>query len=151
MDISDVTYSGGIQPTVGPTSKKVPAVQTEKAGKVRSEVQNIDRAEIDRIAREDARVLEGARLVLEALPEVRREKVEEARRRLEQAYYNGPDVKAQIAKNMLEDPEIYPVVPPISEKVTREIIKKIDDHFYEQPEVKKEVARGMIDDALQGE
>lgn len=151
MDISDVIHSGGVQPTIGSSSKKVQPVQTEKTGKVRSEVQKIDRAEIDRIARDDARVLEGARLVLEALSDVRAEKVEEARKRLAEGYYKGPDVKAQIAKNMMEDPEIYPVVPPISGKIAKEINQKIDDKFYERKEVKEEVARGLVDDARQDE
>ncbi len=149
MDISDVKYSGGILPSQG--ANKVQSAKTTKGGQVASEIRIIDRAEIDRIARDDARILEGARLVLDASPEIRHDKVAEAKKKLAEGFYDKPAVKGQIAANMAKEPEAYPVTPPLSEEALKEVKTKIKSDFYSQTDVKSDIAQGMIQDALESD
>lgn len=149
MYISDINQAGGIGSIREPSSQKpeqVPSKKTDSSGQQRT----IDSTEINRILREDTRILEGAKLLYEAVPDVRTEKVELARKRLADGHYDRPEVRAEIAGKMVEDAESIPRAP-FSEERAEQIRENSKQGFYERPEIKNLIARGMIDDAIEPE
>lgn len=148
MYINDINQPGGIGPIREPIPSKPQKIE-EKPTREAASSGPIDRAEIDRISREDARILEGAKLLYEALPEVRSDKIKLARQRLAQGFYDRPEVRQEIANRLVADPEAH-AVPPLTEEKTSVIKGRLENGYYDQPEVKSQIARNLLDDA-QGE
>ena len=151
--VKDVPFSGGIASPLGPGPKKVEPshAKVQKPDTAQQSNQIIDRAEINRIAQDDARILKAGRLLMDAIPDVRSAKIETAQHRMRTGYYEKPEVRAQIFRNMVEDPESYPTIPPMTEKDIELVFERLKRNFYEEPEVKNQIAKGMIDDAVEGE
>ncbi len=148
MVLNDIRHSGGLKPAQGIGSQKIQPANTQPAN-VSESISVSDSAEFNRIAREDSRILDGARMVAEALPNIRQEKVKLAKERLESGYYDRPEVKDQIATGMTSDPESVPSAP-ISEEQIASIRSSVSNQYYDQPDVKNEVAKGLADDAING-
>src|SRR3990172_4941781 len=104
MVISYINDPGGVGPIRGPQPK-----QTEPTAPPKTSPPAVptaaDRAEVTPLQAEEAGLREAAKLVLESLPEVRADKVELAKQRLAEGFYNKPEVQAAIAGRILADPE----------------------------------------------
>lgn len=148
MLISDINQAGGIGSVRESSSHKPEQVSSKKSQPTGGQQNAIDRTEINRILREDTRILEAAKLLYEAVPDVRVDKVELARKRLASGYYDRPAVRKETAAKMVEDPESIPRAPLTNERVD-EMRTKSKQGFYDQPEIKDRIARGMIDDAIE--
>ena len=145
MVVSYINESGGVGPIRGPQPK-----QTEPAAPPKTQPPSVppaaDRAEVAPGQAEEARLLEGAKLVLESLPEVRADKVELAKQRLAEGFYNKPEVQAAIAGRILADRELNPA-PGLTPEREAEIRRRLDSGFYDSPEAQDKIARGLLDDA----
>ena len=149
MFISDINQAGGIGSVREPSSQKPEQVSVKKP-QSSGQQKAIDSTEINRILRDDTRILEGAKLLYEALPDVRADKVELAQKRLASGYYDRPEVRAEIAGKMVKDPESAPHAL-FSEERADQIREKSKLGFYDRPEIRNQIARGMIDDATESE
>lgn len=150
MYIKDISYTGGIQPAQSPGPRKIEPAEISKITKTDAAHKVIDKTEIDRIAREDARILEASKLIFDALPDIRADKVALAKRRLKEGFYDRPEIKAQIARELGAAPEAKPE-PPMIEQKADVIRDRMKAGFYDTPEARAQIARGLIDDALEGE
>ncbi len=117
------------------------------------EAEKRDLLQVDRERQEEARFTEDAKLLLEEFPEVRRDRVEEVRRRLESGYYERPDVLEQTADKLLNDETaLKPLIPrnlvdihrtdDLTEAERMQIARRrLLDGYYDQSEVLNETAR----------
>ncbi|MCF7811771.1 flagellar biosynthesis anti-sigma factor FlgM [bacterium] len=151
MYVYEILNSGGIGPVRKPESRPVDKPEVKPQQNTDSLQSGSDKADIGKVSQEDSRSLEGAKLVIETLPEVRTEKVELARQRLAEGYYDKPDVRDAIAGKMLADPEANPIIGEIKDEDAASIRNKIQSGFYDQPDIQDKIAGGMIDDALSDE
>ena len=62
-----------------------------------------DILQLDEKRRQEVRLTENARLLLEELPDVRPERVEEVRRRLREGFYDDPEVVEKVVDKILEE------------------------------------------------
>jgi hypothetical protein len=147
MMVNDVTNPGGIGPVKGITPRQTEALKplsTPTAGAAPL----VDRPEVTRDVQAEARLLQGAKLVADALPNIREDKVALAKARLAAGYYDRPEVKGEIIVRLLADPEASPPPhDPLSEERAAELRGKIATPFYEQPVIRDKVVAGLIDDA----
>ncbi len=151
MDIKDIPSGGSVRPMNRSDIQRTQTTKSQLDQNVNFKKGVIDQTEISQSLKKDARILEAAQIVLNALPEFRKDKVELAKKRLADGYYDGPAVRAQIANNILADPEAYPIVPPLSEKESQIIKEDLASGFYSDEAVRNDVVRGMIDDAISEE
>ncbi|MBM3328372.1 MAG: hypothetical protein FJY67_02730 [Calditrichaeota bacterium] len=105
-----------------------------------------DRAEINRQAEADARALNGTKLIYEALPDVRRDKVDAARARLKSGFYDQSEVRAETARRLAQDPESHPI-PPLTTEEVAGLRQRLASGYYDQPEVREQIAKGLIENA----
>ena len=108
---------------------------------------------VDRERQDEARFTGDARLLLEELPEVRRDRVERVRRRLESGYYERPDILERTADGLLNDETVLkPLIPrnlkdihgtdDLTEVERMQIARRrLLNGYYEQSEVLNETAR----------
>jgi len=151
MYVHELLNGGGIDSIRGPEGKPVDKPEVKPQQNVEPLQSGADRADIGEISREDSRSLEGAKLVFETLPEVRTDKVELARERLTEGYYDKPEVQDAIAGKMLADPEVNPAAGELNEKDIASIKDKLQSGFYDKLDVRDQIAGGMVDDALKDE
>ncbi len=141
MKINELLQPGAVQPNRGVNSRTsvAPATQSaESSGFV------LDRAELNQSAQVESTLLEGAKLVFEAIPDVRADKVAQAKQRLAEGFYNKPDVIDQIATRLAGDPEAIPSVP-LSLAQQGEIKRRLSEGFYDSPEALDKIAGGLVD------
>lgn len=118
-----------------------------------------DLLQVDQKRQEEVRLTEDAKLLLEELPEVRPDRVQEARRRLESGYYERPEILKRTTEKILEDGT---ALRPIHLKDLAQINQAADDDnrtehervqdarrrlltgYYEQSEVLNETARKIL-------
>jgi hypothetical protein len=151
MYVYEILNGSGIGPVQGPEGKPVGKPEAQPQKNIEPFQSGSDTTEIGKVSQEDSRSLEGAKLVIETLPEVRTDKVELARQRLAEGYYDKPEVRDAIAGKMLADPEANPAIGELDEKDISSIKSKLQTGFYDQPDVRDKIAGGMIDDALNEE
>ena len=151
MYVYEILNSGGIGPVQEPAGKPVNKPEVKPQQNIEPFQAGSDTTEIGKVSQDDSRSLEGAKLVIETLPEVRADKVELARQRLTEGYYDKPEVRDAIAEKMLADPETNPVAGEINENDAESIRNKLQSGFYDLPDVRDKIAGGMIDDALNDE
>ncbi|RJP79941.1 MAG: hypothetical protein C4524_04460 [Candidatus Zixiibacteriota bacterium] len=155
-------------PVVTPAAHKIPA-PVEKAGHdpalqpARPDQSDRDQVQVDRQRVEEARLEESARLLLEELPEVRPDRVAEARRRLAQGHYDRPEVLEQTAGKIaaeqqetaarkLKDDSNSGLGNPVSgaenEAHVERTRSRLAAGYYDQVEILDEVARHIVDKHL---
>jgi len=143
MTINDIKQLGGIQPVrpqdIRPSASRGGATSDSTAPPK-------DRAELTGGVQQEARILDAARLVFDALPDVRADKVELAKKRLAEGYYDRPVVQEQIAARLAADPEARPE-PPLSAERRAEIRNRLAEGFYDRPEIIDQIAQGLAEDA----
>lgn len=105
-----------------------------------------DRAEFNREAKVEAQILDAAKLVYEALPDIRADLLSLARQRLADGFYDRPVVMEQIARGLAADPEAQPT-PPLSLEQQAEVKRRLAEGFYDRPEAVGRIARGLAEDA----
>ena len=155
----------GISPeaAIGKVDRKQPAISpsTEESKRQESGVESIpkDSLQVDKERRDEARLLDNARLLLDELPEVRSDRVELAKRRLEAGYYDRPEVLAKTAGKIL-DSEAQVTLSPLKandgtgERITsdnlrdgarvEEVRRRLGSGYYEQAEILDETARRIL-------
>lgn len=62
-----------------------------------------DILQVDEKRRQEVRLMENARLLLEELPDTRPERIEEVRRRLQEGFYDDPEVVEKVVDKVLEE------------------------------------------------
>lgn len=142
MKINELTQPGVVQPNRGVTSRSVatsPAKVAESAGF------SLDQAEFHQEARVESHLLEGAKLVYEAITDVRTDRVAQAKQRLAEGFYNKPEVIDQIATRLAADPEARPSAP-LSLAQQGEIKRRLSEGFYDTPEAIEKIAAGLTED-----
>jgi len=140
MKINDIT-SHGVAPVRGVASRTVtPASRPAEAESLPQDV-----ADLRGDVRQEARILDAAKLVYEALPDVRADKVELARKRLAEGFYDRPEVQEQIAAKLAGDAEARPA-PSLTLAQKADIQRRLAEGFYDRPEVVDEIARGLAED-----
>ena len=151
MYVHEILNGGGIGSIRGAEGKPVDKPELKPQQNVEPLQSGADRADIGEVSREDSRSLEGAKLVFETLPEVRTDKVELARERLAEGYYDKPEIQDAIAGKMLADPEVNPAAGELNDNEVAAIKNKLQTGFYDQPDVRDKIASGMVDDVLKDE
>lgn len=149
MVVSDINNSHGVGPIKRPPAKLVESPKTQKPS-VQGDVVKTDRLDMNQAARIDAQMLHAAKLVLDTLPDVRQDKVDQARKRLDKGFYDKAEVRLQIAKKLLQDPEVHLNIN-LTEQQTETIKNRLNTGFYEQSDIKDSIASDMVDDALESE
>ena len=147
MYINDINNTGGIDPIEGSIPKPVKSV-TEKPPETEQIKSEVDRAELEQSRLEDSQAFEAAKLVLETIPDVRTDKIELARKRLEEGFYDRPEIQAEIAAMMIADPEANPALRTLSPEEIETIRNRIESGYYDEEKVNNIIASGLIDDAL---
>lgn len=145
---------------VGQVSRQQPASARQPADSVREKEggnaadSSRDILQVDQRRREDVRLEENAKLLLKELPDVRLDRIEEARRRLQEGFYDQEDVLRQTADRILQDqrPSSTAEVKQTSAPTPRTTeLSKVDQArnrlnagFYDQPEILEETARRIL-------
>jgi len=126
----------------------LPANQREAGAAPRS---GADTIEFDPRRREDAIVEENAKILLNELPEVRADRVEEARRKLESGFYDRPEVIEQAAQNVQNELDQTATLAQ-KQKAEGEMVagaqRRMAQGYYEQPEILDETARRIMNREL---
>ena len=146
MVVSYINDAGGVGPIRSPQPKQTEPTPPAKTPPPVTP-QATDRADVTPGQTEEARLLDAARLVLESLPDVRADKVELAKKRLADGFYDRPEVRDEIAGRILADPELKPA-PGLTPEREAEVRKRLDSGFYDQPEAQDKIARGLLDDTV---
>lgn len=95
---------------------------------------------------DDARLEEDAKLLLDELPEVRSDRVEEAKRKLAAGFYDRPEILKETAGKIAQDlsePKLASAPQVNAEDVAR-AKARLALGYYEQPEVLDETAKRII-------
>jgi len=142
MYIYDISGSSGIDPVKDSTPRPVEPSK-QQSTKPDAYKSAGDRTDVNRETQIDSRNLQAAKLVLDTIPDVRTDKVELARQRLRDGYYDGPEIRESIAARMVKDPEANPVPTDVDE-----IRNRLQNGYYDNPEVKDVIVKGMLNDAL---
>jgi len=125
-----------------------PAEQREAGAAPRS---GADTIELDPRRREDAIIEENAKILLNELPEVRSERVEEARRKLESGFYDRPEVIEQAAQNVQNELDQTAALAQ-KQQTEGEMVdgaqRRLAQGYYELPEVLDETARRIANREL---
>jgi ribosomal protein S8E len=100
-----------------------------------------DVLQLDEKRRADAVLEENAKLLLKELPEVRKERVEEVKRKMQEGFYDRLEVLQKTAVKIEE--EIESEKSRNAEKALEPVREKLSRGFYEQPEVLKETAANI--------
>jgi hypothetical protein len=141
MKIDKVNITG-IQPTTGTT----PKAGVERAGRIDSSPANaVDRADVRKDLAVESRLMDAARLVLEAIPDVRADKIELAKQRLAEGFYDKSEVRDQIAGAFVADAIATPT-PEISARQQSEVKERLSAGFYNSPSVIEKIAEEMVKD-----
>ncbi len=143
MKINDILQSGVVQPNRG-TSSRTSTTGPTHAAKAADFA--IDRAEFHQEAKVEGQLLEGAKLVFEALPNIRADRVAQAKRRLDEGYYDRPEVIDQIATHLAADPEAQPSAP-LSLAQQDSIKRRLAEGYYDTPEVIDKIAGSLAEEA----
>jgi len=141
MKLNDITQHGGIGQVRGVAPRPSSTIQPPDSNLAPPK----DRAELSRDLQQESRVLDGARLVYDALPDVRADKVALAKQRLAAGYYDQPSVQDQIVAKLATDSEARPT-PPLSLEAAATIKQRLADGFYDKPDVVDRIAQGLADD-----
>ena len=160
-----MTNVKGISPeaAVGKVDRRQPATPPtpEESKREKSGVESIPKDEIhvDKERRDEARLVDNARLLLDELPEVRSDKVELAKRRLEAGYYDRPEVLGKTAGKILDSESQEKAIPikvddGTGRKTTsgnlqegeraEQIRRRLGSGYYEQAEILDETARRIL-------
>ncbi len=135
-------------PSISQVAKKAPAAArlpaaAEERGVSGTAEAGQDILQLDRRRRDEAILEENAKILLRELPEVRPDRVEEARRKLDSDFYNRPEVLQETALKIQED-----LASAQQEKVESEQVKsarsRMAHGYYEQSEVLEETARQIV-------
>lgn len=107
-----------------------------------------DKAEVSRDVQTESRLLDAAKMVYDALPDTRTDKIALARQRISEGYYGLPPVLEEIASRMLSDSEAKPArkLTATDQKVVKD---RIDQGYYDQPQAAGKIAAGLADDAAE--
>ena len=143
MKINEIIQPGIVQPNRGVSGKNSVATPAPSA---KSEGFGVDQAEFHQGAKVESHLLEGAKLVFEAIPDVRADKVAQAKQRLAEGYYDRPAVIDQIAARLAADPEAQPSAQ-ISLAEQAEIRRRLAEGFYDSPEAIEKIATGLVEEA----
>ncbi|NQT34057.1 hypothetical protein HQ587_02610 [bacterium] len=149
MYIYDINNTGGIDPIDGSIPKPVKPA-TEKPPEADQIKPEVDRAELEQSRTEDSRAFQAAKLVLETIPDVRDDKIELALKRLEEGFYDRPEILAETVAGMIADPEANPSLRTLTSEEIETIRNRIESGYYGKEEIRNIIASGIIDDALEG-
>lgn len=138
MKINETLQPGIVQPN-RISGSRTPATPSSLSSVSESVV---DRADLHPEVRIETQIIEGAKLVYEALPDVREDRVAQAKQRLTDGYYDRPEVIDQIAARLSADPEAVPAAP-LSLERQAEIKRRLTEGFYDSPQVVDTIAAGL--------
>jgi len=110
-----------------------------------------DIIDFDPRRRDDALLEENANVLLGELPEVRTDRVEEARRKLESGFHDRPEVIAQTAQNIQSEMDQTAALEK-KQKSERAMVdgtqRRLGQGYYDQTEVLDETARRIVNREL---
>ncbi len=140
-DIKEISPEAGI----GKVGRGQPAAPQKTAEEVRQEqaadvAKKQDSLQVDQQRKQEAHLIENSRLFLDELPDVRAYRVQQAKRRLQEGYYNRPEVLEETAAKLLQDES------EISAENVKQAQNKLAGGQYDKPEVLDETAQRIIRD-----
>jgi len=110
-----------------------------------------DIIDFDPRRRDDALLEENANVLLGELPEVRADRVTEARRKLESGFYDRPEVLAQAAQNIQNEMDQTAALEK-KQNAERTTVdgaqRRLGQGYYDQTEVLDETARRIVNREL---
>jgi hypothetical protein len=135
---------------IGKVSRGTPASQPKTAEEIKKEktgeeVARKDSLQVNEKLREEATLVENARLLLDELPEVREDKIALARRRLAEGFYDKAEVIEKTAAKMVDEKNQDRAAGRVDKARNR-----LAEGYYEKPEVIDETARKIVRD-IKGE
>ncbi len=143
MKINEILQPGVVQPNRGVSAR---TAATHVSDTVKTANIAVDSAELHLEAKVEAHLLEGAKLVFDALPDVRADRVAAATKRLAEGFYDRPEVVDQIAARLAADPEARPAAP-LSLEQQSEIRRRLAEGYYDSPEAVEKIAEGLAAEA----
>ena len=130
---------------IGKVSRGAPAAQPKSAEEIKKEkaigeVPRQDSLQVSEKLREEAALVENAKLLLEELPEIREGKVAQAKQRLAEGFYDRAEIIEQTAAKMMEE-NAQDRTANVDQAKNR-----LAEGYYEKPEVIEDTARKIIRD-----
>ena len=135
---------------VGRGQQTAPQAPSEtKQEKITPEPTSKDILQVDPKRREDARLFENARLLLEELPDIRPERIEEVRRRLQAGFYDRPEALEETAKKILREEPLQESAETSKEdqadnERVQQARRRLVSGYYDQSDVLDETARRIL-------
>jgi hypothetical protein len=147
-NIKEITHDQAIGQIARKQAEQVksPAETNRETEATRPDAITHDQVQVDARRAEDAHLEENAKLLLDELPEVRADRVEEAKRKLASGFYDRPDVLEETASKIRQEMAAPAVAPPPKEN-PQEIARarlKMAQGYYDQPEVLDETAKRIV-------
>lgn len=108
-----------------------------------------DTLQVNQKQREITQLVENARLLLDELPDVRPDRVEQAKQRLQEGFYQRPEVREEIAQKILDEfstlkTDQNNTAEQSSTKRTERAKSRLSNGYYDQPEILDETARRIL-------
>lgn len=141
-------------PEIQKPTEQAKGAQKPQAGKQKS-VDKVEVAGIARQSKETGRLFRLAKAKMQAIADVRYDKIQAAKRKIENGEYNRPEVISALADKLAKNPEIQASLPKSAEKAASaglspqrmEVIKnRLQSGFYDKPEVVEKIANSILTD-----
>ncbi|MCX6639284.1 MAG: hypothetical protein NTW14_02215 [bacterium] len=116
--------------------------ENERKPAAAEEIQQ-DQLQVDDKRRDETRLVENAKLMLGELPEVRTDKVELARQRMQEGYYDRPEV-LQAAAEKIAKQEIGGESDQINPQNVQRARQRIVSGYYDQQQVLDQTAEKIV-------
>jgi hypothetical protein len=147
-NIKEITHDQAIGQIARKQAEQVksPAETNREDETTRTDALKSDQVQLDSRRAEDAHLEENAKLLLGELPDVRPDRVEEAKRKLASGFYDRPDVLEETAGKIRQEfAAPAQAVPPKDnpQEIARTRIR-VAQGYYDQPEVLDETAKRIV-------
>jgi hypothetical protein len=122
------------------------APESERQPKVEESLRQ-DTLQVDPARRDETRTVENAKLIMEELPDIRPDKVELARQRIEQGFYDRSEVLDAIA-GKIANQELKAATESIDPKNVTRARNRLTEGYYEQQQILNQTAEKIIKNNL---
>jgi anti-sigma28 factor (negative regulator of flagellin synthesis) len=147
-NIKEITHDQAIGQIARKQAEQVksPAETNRETETTRPDAVGRDLVEVDAQRADEAQLEENARLLLNELPEVRSDRVEEAKRKLAAGFYDSQNVLEETAGKIRQELASPALAPPPKDD-PQEIARtrnRLAQGYYDQPQVLDETARKIV-------
>ncbi len=118
-------------------SKPSEEIRKEKSAEVSDRK---DSLQVDQMRKEEAHLIDNSRLLLEELPEVRNDKVALARQRLQEGFYDKPEVLNETTSKLLKEQS------EITDMNVQQVKSRLAKGYYDSPDILNQTAGNILKD-----